>query len=457
MTRLPIQLEITNSLVRSWTTYRPTFYGLPITKHIAHLLGEAERALSSGMTEGLRPDLCRVLAAHHGPKGAKVPLSLSTVSGCVRPAFIELNPWLTPNSMACYDGGCYLFHARSVPAKRMHEVKVRAHKTPRESLLAAAVLSRRYNLPIRDNQTSDGSLSMSLSLQRAEHRQLYMNLLTLANSGHADVPYLCFSSAYTRVSNEVLDKLSQFKNMVVHVTVSGWHSREENTLRLQEFERYASFLPNTFIRVVNRQDWAMVGESVPDSGARTEEWLLGEIERRGIIPFVIRTPFHSVHPFPGSAPGCLGTRHMAGINYSQTWKHFISQGAQQCCTTGKCKTCPTRCGNGGSDFTPDSLLAARALENMLWFEKERQQKKGISPLGAYTARLLARKGVDLYKAVGELVSSERLFKIYNSYNAIVQNLSLPKTQRRRLVNDSHALVVDGLDRHRLWKGLANKR
>lgn len=450
MTRVPEQLEPTARLVRFWAADRPRFYGLALTADSVQQLFDTENMLARGVTGGLQPEMCRVLAAYHGPRGAKVPLSLATVSGCVRPAFVMLNPWLSPASMSCYEGGCYLYHARAVPAKRSHEVKVRAHTTPRDGLMAAAAVARKYGLPIRDNQSSDGSLSMGLTARGAERSQLFLNLLALDDGGYDDVPYLCFSSVYTRVADEVLTALSQFKNLIVHVTASGWHSREENTLRLQEFERYSAAGLNSFLRVVNRQDWAMVGEEVHDSGARVESWLLCEIERRGFSRHVIRTPFHSVHPFPGGRPACLGTRHMAGTDYPSLWGRLLEQGARECCTTGKCKTCPTRCGMVGHTASPEPLLAARAFESMLLFELSRQGGIGAQPLAAYTARLLARKGAELYAEVGDTIAEHRLLETHAKYDRVVRLLPLSTTQRRRLVNDSHALVVDGLDRHRLW-------
>lgn len=456
MTRIPRQLEPNAGLVRSWSADRPRFYGLALTAGIAKKISDTESKLANGVTVGLQPEICRVLAAYHGPRGAKVPLSLATVSGCVRPAFVALNSWLSPASMSCYDGGCYLYHARAVPAKKTQEVKVRAHTTPRDGLLAAAEVARKYGLPIRDNQSSDGSLSMGLSLTGAETSQLLLNLLTLREAGYSDVPYLCFSSAYTRVPGETLNSLSRFKKLIVHVTVSGWHSREENTLRLQEFERYAAAGLNTFLRVVNRRDWAMLGDRVHDSGARVERWLLCEIERRGFSRRVIRTPFHSVHPFPGGRPACLGTRHMAGADYPGPWARLLRRGVKECCTTGKCKTCPTRCGAAGNTARPNPLLAARALECMLLFELSRQGKAGESsdPLSSYTARLLARKGAELYSETGDANGEGRLTAVYQKYDRVVRSLPLSSPQRRRLVNDSHALVVDGLDHHQLWAGAA---
>ena len=102
------------------------------------------------------------------------------------------------------------------------------------------------------------------------------------------------------------------------------------------------------------------------------------------------------------------------------------------------------------------LLAARAFESMLWFEKGRQQREGITPLAAYVARLLARKSAELYNAIENSRGDGRLREIYERYDGIVRGLPLSGTQRRRLVNDSHALAMDGLDRHRLWAGEAKK-
>jgi hypothetical protein len=81
---------------------------------------------------------------------------------------------------------------------------------------------------------------MALRLPGQNMSQLEQNLEWLAEAGYQDVPYLCFSSAYVRVGDEVLQMLGRFTQLVVHVTVSGWHSKVENRLRLGEFERCPS-------------------------------------------------------------------------------------------------------------------------------------------------------------------------------------------------------------------------
>jgi len=452
MMRLPAQLEPSEALVRSWSVNHPAFYGVRLDEGVVSKLSDTERLLGTGVTEGLDPKICRVIAAFHGPKGAKVPLSLATITGCVRPAFVAQNEWLSPRALSCYDGGCYLYHARAVPAKKLPDSRVRAHTNTLEGLLAAAQVSRRYGMPIRDNQSSDGALSMGLPVRKTRRSQLQMNLEYLTEHGFTDVPYLCFSSGFVRVPDSAISELTQFPNLVVHMTVSGWHSREENTLRLDEVERYSRCLPKTFLRVVNRRDWFGVGCAVADSGARVEEWLLTEIEQRGLAPKVIRTPFHSVHSFPGSAPGTLGTRHMASTEYSTSWGGLQAQGAQECCSTGKCKTCPTACGTGAANCLQDPMTAARAFEAMLRFETRRQKKSSTLPLGLYVARLLSRKAAELLEGGGLAADAEQHRITYEQLDRSIRSLTVTPTQRKRLVNDSHALVIDGLDRHRLWAG-----
>lgn len=451
MTRLPAQLDNSPGLVRSWAPAKPAFLGLPVTPATAAGLLQTESLLASGVTEGLDSQLCRALAAWHGPKGDKVPLTNPTVSGCPRPEFVALNPWLSPSSSACYDGGCYLNHARAVPAKRGSASRVTGHKADPARLAAAASLARHFGVCIRDNQSSDGSFSMTLRAPGETLSLLHRNLATLDESGFGDVPWLCMATAYVRVHDDDLAALAVFGNLVVHVTVSGWHSKEENLLRLAEFERYAALLPNVFLRVVNRMDWAGVGAPVADSGARMELWLLAEIERRGLPGRVIRTPFHSVHPFPGGRPRVLGTRHMAGADYTEDWARLSAAGARECCTTGKCKTCPTRCGAPGASARRDPLIAARALEAMLSFETARQAASGdASPLASYTARLIARKGAEAYAEAADGAGFGRMTGVYERFDRVVCTLCLDHDQRRRLANDSHALVMGGLDRHGLW-------
>lgn len=451
MTRLPAQLIHSPALAQSWTTAKPTFLGLSLTPNVVTELLRTEKLLEDGVTDGLDPRLCRALAAWHGPKGDKVPLSTATVTGCLRPAFTAMNPWLSPASPSCYDGGCYLYHARAVPAKKSYTPQVCGYKPAPDRLVSAASLARHYSMPIRDNQSSDGSLSMTLNAPGDVLSLLHRNLLILVEAGHQDVPYLCMVAAYVRVPEQNLRELSAFKGLIVHLTVSGWHSIEENLLRLDEFERYASILPNVLLRVVNRMDWAEVGISTHDSGARVEKWLLSEIRRRELSNRVIRTPFHSVHPFPGGRPGALGTRHMAGFDYTEEWSHLFSEGASECCTTGKCKTCPTRCGAPGSPPTRIPLIAARALDAMLSFETARQASVGPpSPLAIYTARLIARKGAELYAEAGDNAGYCKMVDTHSKYDRASRTMILTSTDRRRLANDSHALVMNGMDRHRLW-------
>ncbi len=411
---------------------------------------ETELRLLEGTDSFLDPRLCRVLAAYHGPKGAKVPLSVNTISGCVRPAFIGVNPDMKPGALSCYGGGCYLYHARAVPAKKDHEFQVRAHTIPKDELISAARLSKHFGLPIRDNQSSDGSLSIALPVKKEAESQLLKNLRVLAANGLGEVPYLCFSSAYVEVADSSLHALSEFDNLVLHVTASGWHSREENILRLGEFERYAERVHQSFLRVVNRQDWA---SGAPDDGsANCEEWLLDEIRRRGLNSRVIRTPFHSVHPFPGSRTGKLGSRHLAGIDYSSAWPAMITEGAGECCSTGKCKSCPTACGTRISHrLARKPLVASRAFQMMLRWELQRQEAEGISPLGTYTARMLTRKAMEQAEVAG--APTGELTDMYKKWDHECGRFDLNPLQRKRLVNDSHALVVDGLDRHRLWANL----
>lgn len=451
--QLPRQLSNPAGLIRSWSVVHPHFYGRPTTDPFVDELLSAESALRDGKSAVLDPRICRILAAYHGPKGAKVPLVATTIAGCVRPAFVALNPTLSPGGKACYDGGCYLYHARAVPAKKTADFRVRAYKTPREGLLAAARLSRHYGLPIRDNQTSDGSHSMALLLPGTDITQLRKNLSWLTDAGFADVPYLCFSSAYIEIPHTELPALGRFPQLTVHITTSGWHSQVENLLRLEEFEHYRGHIPNTYLRVVNRQDWstAVASPSVTDA-ARCEGWLLQEIERRGFSRYVIRTPYHSVHPFPGSSTGSLGSRHMAGTSYTDAWKRLNAMGALECCTTGKCKTCPIVCGtNIRSRVRCEPIIAARALDALYRFEEHRQQEVGTNPLAIYTARMLARKSAEAYATAGDPAGYDRMWKLRDMRNQEANEMDLTPLQRRRLANDSHALVVDGMDRHSLWR------
>ena len=451
---LPRQLSDPSSLIRSWSFEHPRFYGTPTTTTFVDELLSTESSLSKGISKDLDPRLCRVLAAYHGPKGAKVPLVATTIAGCVRPAFSAVNPSLSPGGNACYGGGCYLYHARAVPAKKVADFKVRAYRTPREGLLAAARLSRHYGLPIRDNQTSDGSLSMALMLPGEHVTQLCASLSWLSEEGFTDVPYLCFSSAYLEMRDAELEALSRFSQLTVHITVSGWHSRAENLLRLAEFEHYRTYISNTYLRVVNRQDWSDEAASEPGAAAGCEEWLLNEVEHRRLSRYVIRTPYHSIHPFPGSSPGSLGSRHMAGTSYTDAWHRLSAMGARECCTTGKCKTCPTACGTGvRRDRQRQPFIAARALESMFHFEEQRQHTAGLNPLAIYTARMLARKSVEAYADAGDQVSINRMQQLHDIYDRKAFESNLTSLERRHLANDSHALVVDGMDRHGLWRGM----
>ncbi|MDA8228537.1 MAG: hypothetical protein M0T74_12735, partial [Desulfitobacterium hafniense] len=314
-----------------------------------------------------------------------------------------------------------------------------------------ARIAQTFDVAIRDNQTSDGSLSMALVKPGVQESQLLKNLRVLMENGYSDVKYLCISSAYVQVPSSTLKVLSEFPQLVINLTVSGWHSIEENLLRLNEFERYLSVLDNTYLRVVNREDWAGIGSAVSDSGARSEEWLLGEIERRGLSSKVIRTPFHSVHKFPGSSPGNLGSRHMADISYNETvWNDIFDAGGRECCVTGKCKSCTTRCGAPGELWAPDWEIVSQAYLAMYHFELKRQSTFGRSPLAIYTARLIARKAMTAFEQSGNFEKTNYCKTQYEQLNDELSGMSLTQIQRRRFANDSHAIVMDGVDRHSLW-------
>jgi len=221
---------------------------------------------------------------------------------------------------------------------------------------------------------------------------------------------------------------------------------------MNEFDRYRNWLPNVFLRVVNRQDWSEAGRFSEDTGARCEEWLLEEIVRRKAIKRVIRTPFHSVHPFKGSRTGSLGSRHMAHTDYSHVWKQISPKTVGECCKTGKCKTCSILCGiYNPKQTTQDPLIAARALEFMLYFERKRQNRKGKTPLALYTARMLAKKAKEQFKVAKETGKASEMETRHKRLGEECKKLNLSSLERRRLSNDCHALVVDGLDRHSLWR------
>ena len=224
-------------------------------------------------------------------------------------------------------------------------------------------------------------------------------------------------------------------------------------LRLSEFERYSEHLKNVRLRVVNRQDWTCCDTQnrQEDIGAGCEDWLLDEIEKRHWQSLVIRTPFHSVHEFPGSRKGALGTRHVSGSEYSERWIRTATNGAQECCSTGKCRTCPTGCGIPPRGFSPHPLVAARALAAMLSYEQRRQGPGVREPLSYYVSRLLAKKASVLMGIERDERARKNLITEYTEYDQIIKGLVLSTHERRLMTNDAHALVVDGIDRHGLWR------
>lgn len=78
-----------------------------------------------------------------------------------------------------------------------------------------------------------------------------------------------------------------------------------------------------------------------------------------------------------------------------------------------------------------------------------------SPLALYTARMLAKKAMEQYEVAGDSINASFLAIEYAHSNKACNRANLTALQRRRLSNDSHALVVDGLDRHGLWRNSRN--
>ena len=445
------QVELGSLSNCSWSTSYPLFYGKKTTDEFVHKLKQTELALLEG-EEYYAVDVgsARVLAAFHGYLGAKVPLTCSTVSGCIRPTFVEINSSLKNRSPSCYDGGCYLHHARAVPAKKAHSSRILAQLVPKDGVIAAANLSNEYGLPIRDNQSSDGSVSMSLPSKRNDLPEVINILETLNMNGYQHIPYLCFSAAYARVPEKNLIRLGKYKNLIVHVTVSGWHEKIENCMRINEFLRYSGHLQNVFIRIVNRMDWFEKDAYHGGSREKCENWLLNKLVKLNLEYKIIRTPYHSVRPFPGSATGNLGSRHMASTDYSGIWRIVLESGAKECCKTGKCKTCSVLCGSKIKVKTQNFHLAVKAYESLLAFERKRQTMEGIIPLAAYTERLLIKKILQIRLEHLGGSDCEKYFKRWNELNMICKNLPLSSSERNRLTNDCHALVIDGIDRHKLW-------
>jgi len=72
-------------------------------------------------------------------------------------------------------------------------------------------------------------------------------------------------------------------------------------------------------------------------------------------------------------------------------------------------------------------------------------------LGEYVERLLARKSIELFPEEEKYreLKGELKQKI-NELDTKIKKRTLSSITRRRLVNDSHALINDGIDRHKLW-------
>ena len=144
---------------------------------------------------------------------------------------------------------------------------------------------------------------------------------------------------------------------------------------------------------------------------------------------------------------------MAGTFYSDLWGRLIAEGSKECCTTGKCKTCPVLCfTNPEKRKSLDHLIAARAYEKLLEFEKSRQKQVGNSPLALYIARLLSKKAYKCYSLTKDNNGKMRTMDNLTMFDQKIKNIkNLSQIQKKRLVNDSHALITDGIDRHRIWE------
>lgn len=440
--------QIDDTLVDRWSRGVPRFYGLPVVPGLLDDLLAVQESLVAGSSTSLPMTLCRAIACHHSAGGPKVPLSLNTVMGCVRGRFVELNQNLRPNSPTCYDGHCYLYHARTVPAKSASHSRVIAHRFSPEVLREAGRIAQAFGISVRDNQSSDGSVSMSLRLPNDGPALLpeYLREITFAGS----VSYIVFSTAYARVPDQTLSELAQFSGLAVHVTVSGWHSREENSHRIAEFERYAARGVRTWLRVVNREDWRTPNGNAAGTAAACEEWLFREIARLRLETSTIRVPFHSVNKFPGSNRGTLGTRHMAGATYAPYLLDAHAAGMAECCTTGKCKTCPTACGATRPRTNRDVSMAALA-HRALFIAQSSSRFGGVcDPHAAYVARLLARKAHLEFAEAGNVGEANEMQDAARELDGKIAAMSLSSVARKRLTDDAHALVIEGIDRHSLW-------
>ena len=128
------------------------------------------------------------------------------------------------------------------------------------------------------------------------------------------------TAGYAPTTEESYARLVPYKDLCeIHVSTSGWFSKNELMLRLAEFDVMNKLGLNVSLRVITDKN------SLSDSPFNNSNWL------KNMIFNVMKVPQHQL----------LGTAY----HNDRTGKHseFDQDFANQCCLTGKCASCKVGC------------------------------------------------------------------------------------------------------------------
>jgi len=233
---------------------------------------------------------------------------------------------------ACYGGSCY--KDRTVDVRLNHLAKLDEYKswstrniefaTPDgiKTMLSPKNVKKINMSPfIRLGQSGDDSHAIATGLAEEWLRK--------SKAAGVKIKSVFISSAYSPTTPEMYAKLSPYQDQfVLHVTQSGYFSREEIENRMCEFRKARDAGINVKIRIitnksgvshcVNKESAEEVGPMPTDNDA----FLCDLLEKEGVTD-ILEIPYHNDFTKQKSAP----TRKYQAV----------------CGDTGVCKTCAIKC------------------------------------------------------------------------------------------------------------------
>jgi hypothetical protein len=257
-------------------------------------------------------------------------IRLGLTKGCLRvPVTLERVEvgLLPPETMlqACYGGTCFMnfrYSAKIGISENIDAMDFQAVSPERiekylSSKSAIAALNR--SPFIREGAWGDSSHSIAANLVEP--------WLHFGREFGLEKPTVLVSSAYAPVTDDQYKRLAPYSDrFILHVSVAGWFTQNENMQRLAEFQAARDAGLPVGLRIVTNRD------NIGDLPFPNEEWLLDQMHKMKIPEMMIlETPYHDDN-IPAPQRGKIQHRSNPSGEFPLV-----------CAETGMCGSCGVKC------------------------------------------------------------------------------------------------------------------